>query len=250
MAHRVKKRTRKPPPKKAKKPQGSKLAVSTSSPKARKKVPRQQKGLESIISRATEARLSRSPVSHASLPESFPIATQQNQAMLLTADPVFVFVYWSVDHASYEKILKRAGPSSKLTLRFYDITSSLDLSRSPLWDLDVFDLAGNWYLKREHPEQKLCFDIGVKNDAGDFYPVSRSNILHLPTPLIDAASPKATELPTLPMSHEELKSALGPYFFELFEKGRISTIANSSLAGIFHDISLLRHQKPATTGSA
>lgn len=165
--------------------------------------------------------------------------------MLLTAEPMFVFVYWSVDQASYEKALKHAGPSSKMTLRFYDITSSLDLARAPQWDLDIFDFAGNWYLKREHPHQKLCFDLGIKNGTGDFYPVCRSNILHLPTPSLTTAGPAAPQSPPFPMSAEELKSALGPYFFELFEKGRMSTIANTSLAGIFHDISLLRHEKPA-----
>ncbi|OGQ23600.1 MAG: hypothetical protein A3I05_02570 [Deltaproteobacteria bacterium RIFCSPLOWO2_02_FULL_44_10] len=179
--------------------------------------------------------------SHESVP-SFLISTQSNTAAIVTTEQGFVFSYWDIDHTTLQKAIEQLGPSSKLLLRFYDISQTTDLTKAPKWDLEIYDRNGNWYLKLDNLNQRLCFDVGIKNRDDQFRSLIRSNVMSLKKNHL-MSDPKFTQS-TDPTFAREIspKRLFGPYFYELFEQGRLHEIVNSSLEAIFHDMKSILKQ--------
>ncbi|MBI4212016.1 MAG: DUF4912 domain-containing protein [Deltaproteobacteria bacterium] len=176
-------------------------------------------------------------------PEALPLLIKANRATLLTIDPKFAFAYWELNNDAVRQATEKLGPESQLYLRFYDVTSTTDLKRCPHWDVEVFDHNGNWYLKLEKPRQKLCFEVFLKSKHGSIT-LSQSNIIHLSTgqlqnPLLAIKKPTAQ---STSFDQQYMKRILGPYFYELYEGGRLGNIANTSLEAIFHDVTIFRHE--------
>jgi len=176
----------------------------------------------------------------------------KDSVVLLVVDPSFVFTYWEVRSDSLEEASRRVG-HGKLTLRFYDISASATPEQGHFWDVEVFDRLGNWYLKLAHPEQNLCLDIGVKNAQGHFYRIARSNLVKLPQQSL--AKPGPIKWMVVTPSGEKaisdvedytdadltlLKKILGPYFFDLLMRGRLASIAGSSVEAIFYNVENLK----------
>ena len=222
-------------------------------------------GFEDIISQvsegqAEEAKLTGSKFdigvahnAHAMPVQDIPQGYDKTQVMVLVVDPRFVFTYWEVRHDTMMEAQHRFNHQGKLTLRFYDITHESNTEVAPSWDVEVFDRLGNWYLRLERPEQRICLDVGVKGPSGEFWRVARSNIMRLPPQSLAAPGPikwmvvtPAGE--TLISDSEDyteadlslLKKILGPYFFDLLMRGRFASIAGSSVEAIFYDVEALR----------
>lgn len=190
---------------------------------------------------------------HAVPSQEIPLEYGKNQVTLLVVDPRFAFTYWEVRQDAFNKSSHRLGHNAKLTLRFYDITNTRDPETSPSWDVEVFDRLGNWYLRLEHPEQRLCLDIGMKGVSGEFLSFARSNVMRLPSASLAApgpikwmvVSPAGDKLISDAEEYTDadlalLKKILGPYFFDLLMRGRFASIAGSSIEAIFYDVSALR----------
>ena len=184
----------------------------------------------------------------AALPDEY----GKDRVVLLVVDPSFVFTYWEVTNDSLRRSLEQAGHAGKLTLRFYDISQTGTTHGSRFWDVEVFDRLGNWYLRLANPEQRLCLDIGVKNAAGEFFTISRSNIMKLPPQGLAKPGPIKWMVVTpsgekLVSDVEEytdadldlLKRILGPYFFDLLMRGRLASITGSSVEAVFYDVESL-----------
>lgn len=185
--------------------------------------------------------------------KDIPLEYGKNSVTLLTVDPRFVFAYWEVRHDTLFEASRQIGSDAKLTLRFYDITDSGDTENSPFWDVEVFDRLGNWYLKLERPEQRLCLDIGMKSLSGRFVRICRSNLLRLPPQSLARPGPIKWMVVTasgdkLISEREEytdadlslLKRILGPFFFDLLMRGRFASLAGSSLEAVFYNVEALR----------
>ncbi len=178
----------------------------------------------------------------------------QKRAIVLTVSPDFVFAYWEVPQQAMQEANNKIGNNAKLNLRFYDITQTNSLEEAPCWDVEVFDRLGNWYLRLDYPEQKICMEVGLKNDTGHFYSITRSNIIKLPRKVMAqpqplkwmVVSPDGQKIITDVENYtqadmELLKKILGPHFFDLLKKGEFSTISGSNLEAVFQEISSLRN---------
>lgn len=178
---------------------------------------------------------------------NLPLEYGRNRVILLIVDPKFVFVYWEVQNDKMHEAITAIGQNSKLTLRFKNIDTG------HFWDVSIYERVGNWYLKLDHPEQNLIVEIGMKNDRGDFYSISRSNNMKLPRTglapkgpikwmLVSPTGEKViTEIEEYTDADLELlKRILGPYFFDLMQKGKFHTIIGSSAEHIFTEIEEIR----------
>lgn len=184
--------------------------------------------------------------------QEIPAEYGKDSVVLLIVDPSFVFTYWEVRSDSLEEASRHVG-EGKLTLRFYDVGTSTTPEQGHFWDVEVFDRLGNWYLKLAHPEQNLCLDIGVKNAQGHFYRIARSNLVKLPQQTL--AKPGPIKWMVVTPSGEKavsdvedytdadlalLKKILGPYFFDLLMRGRLASIAGSSVEAVFYNVENLK----------
>lgn len=165
--------------------------------------------------------------------------TTEKQAQLLTLESGFAFAYWKIDDAALESGISRLGPTTKLFLRFYDVTPSLDVDRAASWDTQIFDREGNWYLKLERVQQKLCFDVILKNRNDQFVRLARSNVTRLPKGFLNRRTPFTGDVEP-PPSFEEV---LGPYFFNLYKAGHLNEITTSSLSALFQDVTNLKPRR-------
>lgn len=185
--------------------------------------------------------------------QDIPYEYGRDRAVILIVDPRFVFTYWEIRGDSLEEARRRIGWDAKLTLRFYDITQGNAPEQSHHWDVEVFERLGNWYLRLANPNQLICLDVGLKNSAGHFRCIARSNVMRLPSQSLAKPGPIKWMVVTpagdrLISDIEEytdadlalLKKILGPFFFDLLMRGRLASIAGSSLEAVFYDISLLR----------
>jgi len=201
------------------------------------------------------------PENAKAMPEhELPSSYNKDQAVILTVSPHFVFAYWEVTNNSMHEAVSKIGYNTKLTLRFYDITLSSNPDHSPHWDIEVFDRLGNWYLKLDYPEQKLTLDIGLKNEFGNFYPLTRSNTIKLPrTTLADPGPLKwmivtdlgdkiTTDIEDYTDADLELlRKILGPHFFDLLIKGKFSTLEGPNLEAVFQEISSFRLRQDSSS---
>ena len=226
-------------------------------------------GFEEIVAQVSEGQVEEAGIAgskfdigvphnaHAMPSRDIPHEYDRDCVMLLVVDPRFAFTYWEVRHGTMMDAQNRFNHQGKLTLRFYDITLEANPDRAPSWDVEVFDRLGNWYLKLERPEQKICLDIGLKSPTGEFWRFARSNVMRLPPQSLAAPGPikwmvvtPAGE--TLISDSEDyteadlslLKKILGPYFFDLLMRGRFASITGSSLEAIFYDVEALRMGPP------
>lgn len=176
----------------------------------------------------------------------------KDRVILLVVDPRFIFSYWEVRQDSMNEANHRLGGDAKLTLRFYDISHTGKPETSPFWDVEVFDRLGNWYLRLAHPEQHLCLDIGMRNREGHFHCIARSNVMRLPPQSLAqpgpikwmVVSPSGEKLLSDSEEYTDadmalLKKILGPYFFDLLMRGRLASIAGSSVEAVFYDVQQL-----------
>ncbi len=189
---------------------------------------------------------------HAMPERELPAEYGKDRVILLVVDPRFVFSYWEVRQDSMQEANHRLGGDAKLTLRFYDISRTGKPETSPFWDVEVFDRLGNWYLRLAHPEQHLCLDIGMRDRAGNFHCIARSNVMRLPPQSLAqpgpikwmVVSPSGEKLLSDSEEYTDadmalLKKILGPYFFDLLMRGRLASIAGSSVEAVFYDVQQL-----------
>lgn len=111
-----------------------------------------------------------------------PYEYNRDRITMLIIDPTFVFIYWEVTNHKLKAAQDIAGWDSKLALRVYDVTDiEFDGHNAhSVVDADIYERIGCWYLKIDDPQRNLVVDIGLKNSAGQFHMISRSNFAKLP----------------------------------------------------------------------
>lgn len=174
---------------------------------------------------------------------NLPFDYGQNRIILLVVDPKFAFVYWEVQQDKMHEALSHVGNNGKLTLRFTNIDNN------HFWDVSIYERVGNWYLKLDHAEQHLAVEVGMKGNNGNFFAIARSNAMKMPRLGLARPGPikwmlvsptgerVITEIEEYTDADLELlKKILGPYFFDLFRRGRFTSITGSSAENIFTSI--------------
>lgn len=217
---------------------------------ARKKVVAQPSNLEPTHQQTNELVIEQSkfqlgPKQNAGdfTAHNIPFEYGKNRIVLLVVDPKFAFIYWEVQTDRMHDVLQSLGHNAKLTLRFHEADRPL------FWDISIYERVGNWYLKLDHPQKHLWVELGMKNDRGDFQSIARSHQIKMPRTGLAAPGPTKWMLvsPTgervmteveeyTDADFELLKKILGPYFFDLFRKGKFAGITGSSAENIFMEL--------------
>lgn len=118
---------------------------------------------------------------------SLPLKYRDNRIVLMARDPWWVFTYWDIAESRIEQVMASISDSDKQGLRWilrvYDVTGISDFAgegANAFFDVDINFSASNWYLEVNRPGSDLCIEIGLKNSAGKFFLVARSNVIKTP----------------------------------------------------------------------
>jgi hypothetical protein len=103
----------------------------------------------------------------------------------MPVDPYLIHAYWEIADADLLRVQTEMGPShstARPVLRIYDITY-IDFDGTNahhLFDIEIDLRPRNWYVHLWSPEKTYCADLGFTIPEGRFFPVVRSNIVHVP----------------------------------------------------------------------
>lgn len=116
----------------------------------------------------------------------FPQGYGDNKIVLLVRDPWWLFAYWEVRKDKEEEIVRKMERSGeapqKSILRVYDVTDVNFNGKNArsFFDIDLKDLASNWYINVNLPDSSWIVDIGIVSNKGNFYLLARSNVVRTP----------------------------------------------------------------------
>jgi hypothetical protein len=115
-------------------------------------------------------------------PEALPEGYGTDVLRLMARDPYWAHAYWEVTWESMEKARSAVEDrDARLTLRIFDATEQPD--QGPvlaLFDIEVFQREGNWYLEMGRPDRTFYAEVGVKGKDGTFRGIARSNPIQTP----------------------------------------------------------------------
>ncbi len=116
-----------------------------------------------------------------------PYRYQDNRIVLLVRDPWWLHTYWDIsaehEREVFESIPQHERTDIRKALRVYNVTGVAHfdgLNAKSYFDIVVGDVAQNWYINVENPENSFCVDIGFLTASGKFYMICRSNIVSTP----------------------------------------------------------------------
>lgn len=144
---------------------------------------------------------------------NLPIRYADNRIVLLPRDPWWAYTYWDISEAKINEIISfiplYERENLHWILRMYDITGVNNFhgnNANSFFDIDIHLEANNWYINVNKPECPWCIEIGLKNTAGKFFAVARSNIIKTPPFGISSIIDEEWALPD-----EEYYKVLGIY---------------------------------------
>ncbi len=110
-----------------------------------------------------------------------------NRIVALARDPWWIFVYWDLSPRREKQVLDSIPdiekPGLKRVLRVYDVSGIDNFQGSgahSFFDIEINDLALNWYINTNRPGVSFCVEIGFLSRQGNFYLLARSNIISTP----------------------------------------------------------------------
>jgi len=110
----------------------------------------------------------------------------ETKIALLPRDTRWIYAYWEIDEAAKEEVKKKRGErivqTSRLALRFYDVTDIIFNGRNAhkQFDVTVYSEIGNWYFQAPESGRTYLSDIGLLTEDGEFITLARSNAVSLP----------------------------------------------------------------------
>ena len=125
-------------------------------------------------------------------PPDVPLRHGVDRLVVLVRDPYWVYAWWELTESRLNAGLREIGADSQLVLRVYDI-SLIDWNgqnHHDHFDLEIEDLAGNWYIELGRPGASFCAELGLRRADGRFLALVRSNMVTLPR---DSMSPVVDE---------------------------------------------------------
>lgn len=105
-----------------------------------------------------------------------------DRLVLLVRDPWWVYAWWELTPTTLASGRRALDAPADLALRVYDI-STIDwdgVNHHSYFDIDVHDLASNWYIELGKPGASFCAELGLRTADGRFLALVRSNIVTLP----------------------------------------------------------------------
>jgi uncharacterized protein len=106
----------------------------------------------------------------------------KDRIALLVIDPNFFYIYWEATNPKLDQARNVIGWDGKMTVRVYDVTdiNFNGYNAHSSVDIEVYERIGCWYIRLDKANRDLIVDIGLKNSAGHFYLIARSNHAKLP----------------------------------------------------------------------
>ncbi|MBF0483510.1 MAG: DUF4912 domain-containing protein [Candidatus Omnitrophica bacterium] len=105
----------------------------------------------------------------------------QTSLTLIVRDPFWLFAYWNISQSSLDNMRTCMGndqfEKARYTLRVYDVSliNFNGYNANNSFDIEVGRDAKDWYINLWADGASYCVDIGLKNDSGNFFLLSRSN---------------------------------------------------------------------------
>ena len=135
------------------------------------------------------------PPQEAAVADMGPPIPQQygiDRLVLLVRDPHWTYAWWELTETHLDRARRDLGTTAQLVLRFYDV-SAIDWdghNHHASFDIEVHDLAGNWYVELGQPGAAFVAELGLRGADGRFVRLVRSNVVAMPR---DSMSPVADE---------------------------------------------------------
>lgn len=126
------------------------------------------------------------------VPGDLPVQYGIDRLVVLVRDPYWVYAWWELTDGTLDAGRREIGVAGELVLRMYDI-SDLEwdgANHHAHFDIEIGDLAGNWYIELGKPGASFVGEIGLRGPDGRFLALLRSNYVTLPR---DSMSPVLDE---------------------------------------------------------
>lgn len=107
------------------------------------------------------------------LPEGY----GETRIVTMVRDPYWLFAYWEISHSKRQELGLLGNHNRPMLLRVYDVTDILfnGFNAHSSFDIEINDMANNWYIKVPEPNRSYCVDLATYNEAGGFQLIARSN---------------------------------------------------------------------------
>ena len=119
------------------------------------------------------------------MPEDLPYQYNKDKIILQVRDTRWMHAYWEVTGSTFGRLKDELGQEfyrSRKMLRVYDISQIIFNGQNAhrFFDIQVNDLANNWYIDTGGPGRSWCVDYGLLLSDGRFITIVRSNTAHTP----------------------------------------------------------------------
>ncbi|MBX7104541.1 MAG: DUF4912 domain-containing protein [Gemmataceae bacterium] len=118
---------------------------------------------------------------------ALPQGYQKDRIVVMVRDPYWLHAYWEMTHQSIERAEAALGQDwhgAKHILRLLDVTANETTSTAErtVRDIEVQPGCSNWYVEVKDPPKSYRIDVGYVSKRGQFYAVTRSNVVNTPRP--------------------------------------------------------------------
>lgn len=108
-----------------------------------------------------------------------------DRIVLQVRDTRWIHAYWQIRNQTLERFKSNLGQEfykAKKVLRVYDVSHIIFTGQNAnrFFDIEINDLANNWYIDTEGPGRSWCVDLGLRLANGRFITLLRSNIVQTP----------------------------------------------------------------------
>ena len=118
---------------------------------------------------------------------NLPVRYGDNRIVLMARDPWWAHTYWDISEDKINEVISSIPVYERQNLtwilRVYDVTGVRDFNgnnSNHFFDIDINFESGSWYINVNQPEREWCVEIGLRNPAGKFFAVLRSNFIKTP----------------------------------------------------------------------
>src|SRR5262245_50314167 len=121
----------------------------------------------------------------AKVPQSLPAGYGKDRIVVMVRDPYWLHAYWELTHQSIQRAEAALGQdwhTARPVLRVVDVSShdTSSTSESTVRDIEIHGGCQNWYVEVQQPPKSYRVDVGYLSRRGQFYCLSRSNVVSTP----------------------------------------------------------------------
>lgn len=121
----------------------------------------------------------------AKVPLNLPAGYGKDRIVVMVRDPYWLHAYWELTHQSIQRAEAALGQdwhTAKPILRVVDVSAhdTTSTSEATVRDIEIHGGCQNWYIEVQQPPKSYRVDVGYISRRGQFYCVSRSNVVSTP----------------------------------------------------------------------